>query len=65
MLAVGLPKFAVTVQRSAPDTTGGFDTTQGPPLAPNAGGNAWVVSEIAAPLAKARLWDMLQSLFGP
>jgi len=65
VLAVGLPKFAVAAQRSAPDTTGGFDATQGPPLAPNANGNAWVVSEIAAPLAKAHLWDMLQSLFGP
>jgi len=65
VLAVGLPAFAAAVQRSAPDTTGGFDSAQGPPLAPNATGNAWVVTEIAAPLAKARLWDMLQSRFGP
>jgi hypothetical protein len=67
VLSVALPTFATTVQRGAPDTTGGFDSTQGPPLVPSANGNAWVVSGIAAPLAKSRLWDLLlaPTTFGP
>jgi hypothetical protein len=58
-LAVGLPTFAVAVQRAAPDISAGFDSTQGPRLVPSASGNVWVVTQIAAPLAKSRLWEML------
>lgn len=59
LLAVALPKFAVAVQRSAPDVTGGFDSKQGPPLRPYPAGNVWVVTQVAGPLAKAQLWQML------
>jgi hypothetical protein len=58
-LAVGLSTFVDAVQHVAPDTAAAFDSTQGPKLAPDASGNAWVVTQIAAPLAKARLWQML------
>jgi hypothetical protein len=58
-LAVGLPAFAVAVQRASPDTSAAFDPTQGPPLMPDAGGDTWVVTQSAAPLAKSRLWQML------
>jgi hypothetical protein len=33
--------------------------TQGPPLAPAENGNVWLVTQIAAPLAAARLWQLL------
>jgi hypothetical protein len=58
-LAVGLSTFVGAVQRAAPDTTAAFDSSQGPTLAPAPAGNAWVATKIAAPLAKARLWQML------
>ena len=58
-LAVGLPTFAVEVERAAPDMTTTFETAQGPPLVPAADGNVWVVTKIAAPLAAARLWQLL------
>jgi hypothetical protein len=64
ILAVALPKFASAVQRAVPDTTAPFDSTQGPPLIPAADGNVWIVSQIAAPLAGATLWQMLINLFG-
>jgi hypothetical protein len=59
LLAMGLPGFAVAAQRVSPDTSGGFDGTQGPPLVPDPNGNDWVVTQIAAPLAKSTLWQML------
>jgi hypothetical protein len=59
VLAVALPAFVTAVQLSAPDLSGGFDATQGPPLVPNADGNVWVVTGIAAPLAPSHLWQML------
>ena len=59
LLAMGLPGFTVSVQRASPDTAGAFDSTQGPPLVPDANGNTWVVTQIAAPLAQSRLWQML------
>jgi hypothetical protein len=59
LLAMALPGFTVSVQRAAPDTSGAFDSTQGPPLTPNANGNNWVVTQIAGPLAQSRLWQML------
>lgn len=58
-LAVGMPTFAVAVQRMAPDTAAAFETTQGPPLVPAADGNVWVVTQIEAPLAASRLWQLL------
>jgi hypothetical protein len=67
LLAVGLPGFAVSAQQMSPDTSGGFDTTQGPPLVPDPNGKDWVVTQIAAPLAQSRLWQMLldPQTFGP
>lgn len=58
-LAVGLSQFVTAVERATPDTSAGFDSTQGLPLVPSATGNAWVVTQIAGPLAKSRLWQML------
>jgi hypothetical protein len=62
-LAVGLSSgqsmFVTGVQIATPDTSGGFDATMGLPLVPSATGNVWVVTAIASPLAKARLWQML------
>ena len=58
-LSVGLPAFAVAVQRAVPDTSGAFNSMQGPSLLPAIGGNVWVVNEIASPLAAAHLWQLL------
>ncbi|HVY37101.1 MAG TPA: hypothetical protein VHM31_04180 [Polyangia bacterium] len=67
LLAWALPMFATAVQPSAPDVSGGFDSTQGPPLVPAVNGNVWVVTQVAGPLAGARLWQMLlnPTTFGP
>jgi hypothetical protein len=67
LLAMGLPGFTVSVQRASPNTSGEFDSTQGPPLVPDPNGNDWVVTQIAAPLAQSRLWQMLLDphTFGP
>jgi hypothetical protein len=59
VLAVGLPSFVAAVQRASPDTSAGFDGVQGPALVPDAAGSAWVVTQIQARLASARLWQML------
>jgi len=47
LLAMAVQGFAVSVIRAAPDTTSAFDASQG------------VVTQIAAPLAQSRLWQML------
>ena len=67
LLAMGLPGFTVSAQQVSPDTSGGFNGTQGPPLVPDPNGKDWVVTQIAAPLAKSRLWQMLldPQTFGP
>ncbi|HEX7670023.1 MAG TPA: hypothetical protein VF395_10585 [Polyangiaceae bacterium] len=61
VLATALPQFATAVQRVSPDPSAVFGSPigQGPPLLPDEGGNAWVVTEVAAPLAASRLWRML------
>jgi hypothetical protein len=59
LLAVALPMFTVAVERASADTSSGFDSTQGPPLVPNPTGNVWLVTQVAAPLAASRLWQML------
>ena len=59
VLSVGLPTFAVAVQRASPDTSVAYDAMQGPPLAPDPNGSAWIVTGIAAPLAASKLWQML------
>jgi hypothetical protein len=64
VLAVALKDFPLTVQRSSADTSAGFGSPigQGPPLVPDANGNAWLVTEIAPRLAQSVLW---QSLLDP
>jgi hypothetical protein len=64
VLAVGLSTFATAVQRASPDTSAAFDSTQGPPLLPDASGNVWVVTGSAGSLPASRLWQMLRAL-GP
>jgi hypothetical protein len=59
ILSVGVSDFVVDVQRFSPDPNATFDNIFGPPLQPDANGNAWVVTKSAAPLAKARLWEMI------
>ena len=59
VLAVGLPNFVTGVQRLSPDPAAVFDPTAGPPLRPDAAGRVWVVTKLAAPLARGRLWEML------
>jgi hypothetical protein len=58
-MAVALPTFALTIQRAAPDVAAGFPGNEGPPLRPSDNGDDWFVTEVAAPLARARLWQML------
>jgi len=61
ILAVSAPGFAKSVQRVTPDPGAVFGSPigQGPPLIPDANGNSFVVTSIAAPLAKSRFWGML------
>jgi hypothetical protein len=59
LLSFALPMFTTAVQRASPDTSSGFDSAQGPNLVPNTDGNAWLVTQIAAPLAASRLWELL------
>jgi hypothetical protein len=59
VLSVALSKFAVEVQRSSPDISVAYDDTQGPPLRPDAAGNAWVVTQIDSTLAATRFWELL------
>lgn len=59
LLAMAIPGFAVAVTRASPDTSSAFDASQGPPLKPVANGDTWIVTQIAAPLAQSRLWQML------
>jgi hypothetical protein len=59
VLAVGLPAFVQAVQPAKVDTTAAFDSTQGPPLIPDANGNVLIVTAIKAPLAPGCLWGLL------
>jgi hypothetical protein len=61
VLAVALQQFAGTAQRVSTDTSAGFNTPpgQGPPLVPDADGNAWLVTKIDD-AAQPRLWEMLK-----
>jgi hypothetical protein len=61
VLAVALRNFAGTAQRASSDTSAGFNSPpgQGPPLVPDANGNAWLVTDIDVDLPRPRLWEML------
>jgi len=60
MLAVGLPKFVLAMEPVALDPNGGFDSTMGPSLVPDAKGPVQLVTGVDGALASARLWQMLQ-----
>ena len=68
VLAAVLSTFATSVQQSAPDPSAVFNSPpgQGPQLIPSDTGRVWVVTQIAATLARAQLWQMLlaPSTFG-
>ena len=61
MLAVSDPRFVTAVVRSAADTSAGFNVPpgQGPAVVPSDSGNAWLVTQIDAAVARARMWEML------
>jgi hypothetical protein len=59
LLAVALPKFAVSVTRVAPDPAATFSTSAGPSLVPTANGQGWLVTGINPEVARVRLWDLL------
>lgn len=58
-LAASMPAFVLGVQRALPDISAGFDPGKGLALVPHDGGNAWVVTQIASPLAASHLWQWL------
>ncbi len=58
-LSSGLPQFVLAVQRAVADTTAGFDPSKGLALVPHDGGNVWIVTAIAPPLASSHLWQWL------
>jgi hypothetical protein len=60
IIAVGLPKFVVSVERVAQDPTGPFDANIGPKLVPDGNGHVWLVTGVDGALATTRLWQMLQ-----
>jgi hypothetical protein len=61
LLAAGLPHFVTAIARAAPDPSAVFGSPagQGSPLVPDDNGKAYFVTQIAAPLAPSRFWDML------
>lgn len=62
VLALGLPKFVVSVTHVALDPAGTFSTTIGPTLVPSAHGRGWLVTGIAVDAARVKLWEMLNDL---
>jgi hypothetical protein len=63
LLALAAPDFVTTVVRGTADTSAGFNVPrgQGPPLVPNPTGNAWLVTQVDASVARSRLWAVLSS----
>lgn len=59
VLSVTMRDFVRKIHKTSPDPTMPFDAGQGLQLRPDPAGNTWTVSEIAGPLAKAALWQML------
>lgn len=59
VLSVAVPEFALEVKRFSVDPAATPDTVYGPSLSPDPTGNVWVVTRIAGPVAKSRLWDLL------
>lgn len=66
LLSFALPGFTKSAVPAAPDTSAGWNSSQGPNIVPDANGKGWLVTEIGAPLAGSWLWNTLDSsLFGP
>jgi hypothetical protein len=67
ILAVSEPSFIVSLTPSSVDTSGGFNSPpgQGPPLVPDNGGDDYLITQVNAPVARSRMWEMLSdtSLF--
>ncbi|MBN2576542.1 MAG: hypothetical protein JXP73_18405 [Deltaproteobacteria bacterium] len=63
ILAVSAHDFIASVVPSVADTSAGFNVPrgQGPPLVPSENGNAWLVTQIDASVARARMWEMLRN----
>jgi hypothetical protein len=59
IIAVGVPEFAVTVERVAAGSTVGPGATAGPDLMTNMGGPGWLVTQSKAAPATARFWHIL------
>ena len=61
ILVVSDRDFIASVVPSVADTSAGFNVPrgQGPPLVPNDGGNAWLVTQVNAAVARTRMWAML------
>lgn len=57
--AVGLPGFAITVDRVAPAAPVGAGATSGPELTTDPNGRAWLVTENNAAAATTRFWELL------
>ncbi|HVY38144.1 MAG TPA: hypothetical protein VHM31_09415 [Polyangia bacterium] len=57
IIAVGVPAFAMAVERVAPGTTIG--ATSGPDLTANMDGPAWLVTQSKPSAATTRLWQIL------
>jgi len=65
LLSFALRDFTKAVVPASPDTSAGWDPSQGPNIVPDPNGNGWLVTEIAAPLAASWLWNTLDSAMGP
>jgi hypothetical protein len=63
VLAVAVPGFVTSPERCSSDISAGFNSPrgQGPPLVPDANGNAWLVTQITSSLARSSLWQALQA----
>ncbi|MES1175587.1 MAG: hypothetical protein ABUL62_14800 [Myxococcales bacterium] len=59
LLAAGLPKFSVVVQRVSAAADPGPGASAGPDLRTNPNGGAWLVSQCACTQASDRLWQAL------
>jgi hypothetical protein len=57
--AVGLPSFAVAVDRVAPAAPVGVGATSGPDLITDPSGRAWLVTESNGAAATTRFWELL------
>ncbi|HSS39108.1 MAG TPA: hypothetical protein VLT58_10095 [Polyangia bacterium] len=60
IIAVGVPGFAMTVERVAAASTVGPGASAGPDLATNMNGPGWLVTQSKSSVATARFWQILK-----